>query len=297
MQGGVVLALLQVAEVVLVGVGFALEGDVEVAACVAFVLDEADEPFQTVDEVEGYVAPFFHLRGVYAFVVERDGVARAFGEKHAEKVDGIEVLAEGDDFVVEDFHVSVGAVRDKGRFQSGRFCRHGRLLFRHPVGFWLAVLEVDVVEGVFQRLQRLVLCFGFELAFPYGDAVPAHACQFALLFAVAGFVARYLGLPERRAAFGHDEMLAAFVSVPKASVYKNNRAVFPHYDVGVSRQPRVVQPVAVAVGKQVAPHHEFGLGAFAADGCHAAAALFFGEFVHVRVWILYFFCVLPIARF
>lgn len=69
--------------------------------------------------------------------------------------------------------------------------------------------------------------------------------------------------------------------VPVTTVDKDDGAVLAQHDVRPSRQSRVVQSVAEASGEEELPHQQFGLRVLATDGCHAAAALLGGEFVHV----------------
>jgi hypothetical protein len=102
-----------------------------------------------------------------------------------------------------------------------------------------------------------------------------------LFFLVPSLVTFYLRLPEVCATLGYYEVFATLVTVPEAPVDKDDCAVLAHHNVGMSWLPRMVQPVSVPMGKQIAAHQDFRLGVFAADGCHAAAALFLCQFVHV----------------
>ena len=167
-----------------------------------------------------------------------------------------------------------------------RLCRHHHFLFRQLVPLYLVVFEEDVVEGVFERLQRLFSYFGLQLTFPNCDAVPAHACQFVLFFLVAGLVAFYLRLPEVCPTLRHHEILATLVAMPKATVDKDDSSILSHHDIRMPRQAWMVQPVSEPMGKQIAPHQDFRLGVLAANGGHAVAALFFCQFVHVLILVL-----------
>lgn len=60
----------EVGEVAAVGVGFALEGDVDVGGVQAAVLEEAEEPLDDVEEIEGDEEEFALLGGVDALVVD-----------------------------------------------------------------------------------------------------------------------------------------------------------------------------------------------------------------------------------
>ena len=122
--------------------------------------------------------------------------------------------------------------------------------------------------------------FGLQLTFPNSDAMPAHACLLVLFFLVTGLVAFYLRLPEVGTAIGNFEVTAIFMPVPETSIDEDDCAVLAHHDVGTPRQPRMVQSVPESMGKQVATHQEFGLGALAVYGSHTPTALFLRHLVH-----------------
>ena len=91
-------------KVILVGVGFALKGDIEVTAHITAILNDAHEPLYQIYDIEEYVAKFLDLRGVYRLMVYHDFIARPLCKEHAAEVDCIETFAERNDFVVDYFH-------------------------------------------------------------------------------------------------------------------------------------------------------------------------------------------------
>lgn len=111
----------EIAGVVLVGVGFALETDVAVG--VAFA-EQPPYPLQYVENIERHIPQLAHLRGVDQFVVQvsaRHLRRLALDKKHAEQVDG-EKSAEGYEAVVDYLHLINGL--------SVRYSGHGRLWCR-----------------------------------------------------------------------------------------------------------------------------------------------------------------------
>lgn len=87
------LPVLEVAEVVLVAVGFLFEADVAVGLHVVAVLEEQDEPLQEVPEEEGQVEQFALLGHVDEFVVKLRLAERPDGEDEAEETDSQELPA------------------------------------------------------------------------------------------------------------------------------------------------------------------------------------------------------------
>ena len=165
----------------------------------------------------------------------------------------------------------------------------GGLLFsvrRHPhaaaffllcIRFRLAggiVLQEDVVQGEGDAFQGQFAAFGFELALPYLDDVPAHEAELEAFGVVALAVALYFGLPEVGVGFGQDVVAAAFVAVPEAAVDEDDRAVLAQHDVGRAGQAADVDAETEPACKQVFAHQYLGLGVAAADAGHALVPLF-----------------------
>lgn len=92
---GEMLPALEVAEVVLVAVGFLFEVDVAVGLCAVAVLEEQNEPFDAVPEEEGQVEQFLLLGGMNEFVVELLPSQRTDREDEAKQTDGQEVPSHG----------------------------------------------------------------------------------------------------------------------------------------------------------------------------------------------------------
>ena len=87
------LPVLEVAEVVLVAVGFLFEADVAVGLHAVAVLEEQDEPLQEVPEEEGQVEEFLLLDHVDEFVVKLRLAERPDGEDEAEETASQELPA------------------------------------------------------------------------------------------------------------------------------------------------------------------------------------------------------------
>ena len=58
------------------------------------------------------------------------------------------------------------------------------------------VLQVDMVQGIGERFQRLFPFLWFQLALPYRDAVPPHGCQPLLVLYIPFLVPANLVHPE-----------------------------------------------------------------------------------------------------
>lgn len=110
--------------------------------------------------------------------------------------------------------------------------------------------------------------------------MPPHFCQLVSLFLVPHLVALYFRFPEICVALGYHETAAALMTVPEATVDKDDSPVLAHHYVGVSRQSRMVEPISETTSKQVLAHHYFRLRPLASDGCHTLVALFFCHPVH-----------------
>ena len=108
------------------------------------------------------------------------------------------------------------------------------------------VIEKYAVEGEGKTFQRPLPLRFPELTLPYSDAMPAHFCQFLLLLFVAFFVPDYLLPPKFRICLWQLKIFASVVAVPKTTVDKDARAVFPQHQIGMPGEPRVVEAVAEA---------------------------------------------------
>ena len=70
------------------------------------------------------------------------------------------------------------------------------------------------------------------------------------------------------------------MAVPEAAIDENDGPVLAQHQVGMSRQPRMVQPKPKSAAEQELPNHQLRLSVLALDGRHAAVPLFKGHFVH-----------------
>ena len=109
--------------------------------------------------------------------------------------------------------------------------------------------------------------------------MPAEVAQLDAFFDVALFVAFYFLLPEFGVCLGHYKVFAAFVTVPEASVDKDDCLVFAQYYVGGAWQALDIYAVAVAMGMKVTAHNQLGFGVLALDARHALVPLLFAHSV------------------
>ena len=107
--------------------------------------------------------------------------------------------------------------------------------------------------------------------------MPAEAAQLNAFLDIALFVAFNFIFPEWGVALGHYKVAAAFVPVPKTAVDEDDGAVLAQHYVGGAGQALDIYAVSVAVGMQVAPHNQLGLGVLALDARHAPVPLFFSH--------------------
>lgn len=171
----------------------------------------------------------------------------------------------------------VCAVAIRGGLLGGRV--HPAVLIETVTAYG-AVLQVDVVQCVGERLQRRFPFAGPQLAFPDDDDVPAHLRQLVILLPVALTVTADFLLPELRVRPGHAEVAAALVPVPEAAVDEHARAVLPQHDVGMPWQPGVVQAVPEALPPQVSPHRHFGLRVPRPYRSHVPVPLLCRQMIH-----------------
>ena len=87
------LALLQVAEVMLMAIGFLLKAYVPIGFNAVAILQQQDEPLYAVPKKERQVEQFALLRCVDEFVVELSLVERTDREDEAKQTDGQEALS------------------------------------------------------------------------------------------------------------------------------------------------------------------------------------------------------------
>lgn len=121
--------------------------------------------------------------------------------------------------------------------------------------------------------------FGFELAFPDGDGVPAELAEVYAALEVAGLVSGNFVLPEPGICFWEDKIAAVRMTVPEAAVDEDCRAVLAEYYVGSTREFLYIEAVPESVGKEEAAHKKLRFGVLAADALHAFVALLRTQFV------------------
>ena len=90
---------------------------------------------------------------------------------------------------------------------------------------------------------------------------------------VALFVAVDFLLPEVGVCLGHLEVWAVVVSMPEATVDKDDCAVFAQHDVGMSGQTWVVQPEPVTTSEEKSSYCQFRFCVLAAYGSHVVVPL------------------------
>lgn len=69
------------------------------------------------------------------------------------------------------------------------------------------------------------------------------------------------------------------MTMPEATIHEDARMVFAQYDVWVSRQAWMVEPVSESVRPQVFPDKDFRLGVLAFNCRHVVVALLYGQAV------------------
>ena len=97
---------------------------------------------------------------------------------------------------------------------------------------------------------------------------------------VALFVASDFLFPKVGVGFGHFEVWTVIVSMPEATVDKDDSAVFAQYDVGMAGESGMVEAIAEATGKEILAHKYLGACSLALYSSHAAVALLLCHLVH-----------------
>ena len=102
---------------------------------------------------------------------------------------------------------------------------------------------------------------------------------------VALFVASDFLFPEVGVGIGHFEAVATFMSMPEATVDKDDSAVFAQYDVGMAGESGMVEAIAEATGKEILAYKYLGASSLALYRSHAAVALLLCHLVHLAAKI------------
>lgn len=66
-------------------------------------------------------------------------------------------------------------------------------------------------------------------------------------------------LPKLDICFGKNIIFASFMTMPKATIYKNDRSVFAQYNIRMPRKSRVIQSISETTTKQEFPYQQFRL--------------------------------------
>lgn len=98
---------------------------------------------------------------------------------------------------------------------------------------------------------------------------------------VALFVASDFLFPEVGVGLGHLEVWTVIVSMPEATVDKDDSAVFAQYDVGMAWKSGMVEAIAEATGKEILAHKYLGACSLALYSSHASVALLLCHLVHL----------------
>lgn len=175
-------------------------------------------------------------------------------------------------YVLSLFHLSI---------LSHRLSNHATvLMFRQAECPRFPVLKKYVIQCVCQRFKRPGAHLWLQLTLPHRDTMPPHFREPVLFFLVALPVALYLVLPEINICLGQTEIPAILMTMPETSVHKNNSPVFSQYNIGMTGQTGMVEPIAEATAEKEFPHQQFRLRIFSAYCSHIAMALFFGQLIH-----------------
>ena len=102
---------------------------------------------------------------------------------------------------------------------------------------------------------------------------------------VALFVASDFVFPKVGVGLGHLEAVATFVSMPEATVDKDDSAVFAQYDVGMAGESGMVEAIAETTGKEMLAYKYLGASSLALYRSHAAVALLLCHLVHLAAKI------------
>ena len=146
-----------------------------------------------------------------------------------------------------------------------------------------------LVEQQFHTLHGLLDIFGFQLAFPNDDDLPAIFSQQLIVLLISFSVSPNFVDPKlfiglwNPTTWPLPQPLSSGeggVTMPETAVDKDGGTVFPHHDVGLPWNTFHVEAVAIAMPPQPLPHLELRLGVATADARHHVVTLFRSEDVH-----------------
>ena len=151
-------------------------------------------------------------------------------------------------------------------------CHHGFFLW-YLIMCDSPILKENFVKRICQRFQCIFSFDRLQFTFPNGDRVPAHSDKFMLNLQIPFLVPLYFVDPKLCIGFRYGTITTAFMPMPKATIHKDARSVFTHYDVRLARQPWMVEPIVEPVPPQPTTHHHLRLRVFRPDSRHILMAL------------------------
>ena len=122
--------------------------------------------------------------------------------------------------------------------------------------------------------------FFFKLTFPYYDYKPSLCFQLSPYLLIPFFIARNFCNPKGGVAFRDCVILAAFVTMPEATMNEYDCSIFWEYKIWCPRKSFVVNPVPKSLKPKNATQLQLRLCRSGVNCCHIAFALFWGE----NVW-------------
>ena len=149
--------MLQVAQVVLIGIGFTLEGDIQISPSITSVLNDSDEPLNKIHDIKWHIKPFFYLCGMNQLMIESYSVARPFGKEYAKQIEGVKTFTKGNYFVVYYLHnVYFRGIepRKKRRNQYIFQAYHENFFHRLPSLLFLSDILFPLSHALILKLQH-----------------------------------------------------------------------------------------------------------------------------------------------
>ncbi len=80
--------------------------------------------------------------------------------------------------------------------------------------------------------------------------MPAHSCKLALFLFVTFFIPFYFIWPKINVGFGQMKVFTVFMTMPKATIHKNDCSVFAKYQIRMAWKTRMIYPIAEASVKK-----------------------------------------------
>lgn len=118
-----------------------------------------------------------------------------------------------------------------------------------------------------------------QFALPDRDDGPGERVEHLGALQVSFNIPRHLRLPEFHVRLRHNVFRASLMSVPEASIDKDDCPVLWQYEIGRAGQPAVIQPVSITPMPQLVPHNLFWVRVLGTDAGHAVMPLGGGHLV------------------